>query len=107
MIVLDDLVPLASGGTAEVFLARSHGRRVVVKVARADRAGAADALEAEAAVLETLTVACAPRLLGRTRVDDRSAIVLEHITLPTLRSVIAGSPATRSQAIDLRALATA
>src|SRR5262245_12248491 len=107
MIVVDDLVPLASGGTAELFLGYSQGRRVVVKVARADRPGASAALEAEASVLETLTVACAPRLLGRARVDGRSAIVLEHISMPTLRSVIASAPATRSPASGLRALATA
>src|SRR5215470_4660499 len=103
MIVFDDLVPLASGGTAELFVARSHGRRVVVKVARADCAGAADALEAEASVLETLSVACAPRLLGRTWVDGRSAIVLEHIAMPTLRSVIASAPSSPVGSTDLRA----
>jgi len=31
MIVVDSLVPLASGGTAELFLAYSQGRRVVVR----------------------------------------------------------------------------
>ncbi|TMQ02310.1 MAG: hypothetical protein E6J91_52610, partial [Deltaproteobacteria bacterium] len=86
VIAIDDLVPLARGGTAELFTARSGGVRVVVKQAREDRPGAAAALAAEAAVLARLDGGAAPRLLGRTRVAGREALVLEHLAMPTLRA---------------------
>ena len=91
-MIVDDLVPLARGGTAELFAAWTDGVRVVVKLARDDRAGASAALAAEAAVLTQLGQrgpGLAPRLLGRTRVRDRDALVLEHIALPTLRAALA------------------
>jgi eukaryotic-like serine/threonine-protein kinase len=86
VIAVDGLVPLARGGTAELFAAWAGGVRVVVKLARDDRAGAGAALAAEAGVIEQLGPALAPRLLGRTRIRDRDALVLEHIALPTLRA---------------------
>src|SRR5262245_25156588 len=92
MIEVHDLVPLAHGGTAELFLAQSGGRRVVVKVARDDRPGASEALAAEASVLAKLAGSPAPRLIGRTQLRGRDALVIEHIDLPVLRAAIAAEP---------------
>lgn len=89
MITVDDLVPLARGGTAELFAGRAGGDRVVVKLARDDRAGAAAALAAEAEILEVLArvdPGLAPRLVGRIRLRGRDALVLEHLARLTLRA---------------------
>ncbi|HMG55398.1 MAG TPA: protein kinase, partial [Kofleriaceae bacterium] len=105
MIPIDDVVPLAQGGTADLFLARSGRRRVVVKVARDDRPGAAEALATEAAMLARLVASPAPRLIGATRLDGRDALVIEHIDLPVLRAAIA--PGAQRPVLDRVALALA
>lgn len=81
---------LGGGGQGEVYLATDGaGRRVVVKVARRDRPGAAASLEREAAALARLGPPSTPRLLAReiTR-DGDPALVVEHVPWPDLRRVL-------------------
>jgi len=86
VIAVDELIPLARGGTAELFAARAGAAQVVVKLARDDRARSTAALASEAAALGRLDPGIAPRVLGWTRLDERDALVLEHLAMPTLRA---------------------
>ena len=109
------LAPFARGGMAELFSATVGGAAVLVKVPRADRAAAAAALAAEAAVLARIGGTAAPRLVGHTRIGGREALVIEHLPWPTLRGAVEGAaerlalpvPAAEADRIDRLALAIA
>jgi hypothetical protein len=112
-VMLHNLARFARGGMADLFSATVGGEPVLVKVPRSDRAAAGAALDAEGAALARFGGTVAPRLVGRTRVGAHEALVIEHLLLPTLRSIVEGTaerlalPATAELPDDVDRLALA